>query len=398
MVRQKRLRFAGQLGITQTVGYASSYYLPAVLANPIAEEFGISYQSVFLFAAAASIVAGLLGPLTGSLIDRFGGRLILPLGSIAFGLGLLLMASSTGILTFLLAWLVIGVGAAMGLYDAAFATVVEVFGDGARRIIAGITLIAGFASTIGWPITSALSQAGTWRDALVFWAVINLLVCLPLHVFLPGLNGQSRLERTKARVAHQNTQQQTRLPRFAVFLTSLLFLLGGFVQVVMGYHLPGLLAEVTLQSSLALLAAALLGPGQVLARLLQVLMPNFFSTKLVATLALVLHPIASVFLLVFGADAIFVFAFIHGMGSGFLTVAAGTLPLYLFGSKDYGKRQGYIMAASDLLLGFAPFAFGLLLVTYGAGSLMISSASSLLAFGILLWLLRIKRAIEHQLD
>ncbi|MEY3971924.1 MAG: hypothetical protein RLY84_317, partial [Actinomycetota bacterium] len=270
MVRQKRLRFAGQLGITQTVGYASSYYLPAVLANPIAEEFGISYQSVFLFAAAASIVAGLLGPLTGSLIDRFGGRLILPLGSIAFGLGLLLMASSTGILTFLLAWLVIGVGAAMGLYDAAFATVVEVFGDEARRIIAGITLIAGFASTIGWPITSALSQAGTWRDALVFWAVINLLVCLPLHVFLPGLNGQSRLERTKARVAHQNTQQQTRLPRFAVFLTSLLFLLGGFVQVVMGYHLPGLLAEVALQSSLALLAAALLGPGQVLARLLQV--------------------------------------------------------------------------------------------------------------------------------
>ncbi len=389
-MRGLTLRLSIQLGITQTIGYASSYYLPAVLAIPMARDLGLRFEFIFLYTATASILAGLLGPLIGSLIDRFGGRLILPAASLAFAFGLIVMANATGPVSFFFAWLIMGLGAAMGLYDAAFATVVEILGSEARRTIASITLIAGFASTIGWPITSALEQAASWREALLFWALANILICLPLHIFLPGYKKQIRIDRRSSRENTNRDLEDVTLPRHAVLVAAALFLLGGSVQIVMGYHLPGVLAEVSNGSEFALVAAALLGPGQVLARLIQVLLPQIFSPRLVSVLALSLHPLASVTLLVANDLSLFTFAFIHGMGSGFLTVAAGILPLHVFGSKDYGKRQGYIMAASDILLGFAPFFFGILLVQIGVMSLWMTSAISLSALFFLGWLLRIK--------
>lgn len=389
-VSKLNLRLTLQLGVTQTIGYASSYYLPAVLAGPMALELGLRFEFIFLYAATASILSGLLGPLVGSLIDKFGGRLILPAGSLAFAFGLVLMANATGPISFFFSWFVMGFGAAMGLYDAAFATVVEVLGTNARRTIAGITLIAGFASSIGWPITSALEQAFSWREALIFWALANLLICLPLHSFLPGYQKKIRRARRDSREVPEERPKIPILPRYAVAVAAALFLLGGSVQVTMGYHLPGVLAEFTDTEGLALAAATLLGPGQVFARLLQVLLPNQFSPVFVSVLALSLHPLASASLLSGGDFSPFVFAFIHGMGSGFLTVAAGILPLYIFGAKDYGKRQGYIMAASDILLGFAPFFFGLLLVQLGSSALWATSLISLFALIFLRWLLNIK--------
>ena len=50
----------------------------------------------------------------------------------------------------------LGVGMAMGLYDPAFATLTGLYGRAARGPITGITLIAGFASTIGWPLSAFL--------------------------------------------------------------------------------------------------------------------------------------------------------------------------------------------------------------------------------------------------
>ncbi len=386
-----KLRLSLQLGVTQTIGYASSFYLPAILAMPMSRDLGINFEFIFLFSAAASILAGLIGPLVGSLIDKYGGRLILPGGSLGFALGLVLMAQSTGPVSFLFSWVVMGIGAALALYDAAFATVVEVLGTESRRTIATITLIAGFASSIGWPITSAIEQSFSWRESLIFWALMNILICLPLHAFLPGYNKTARRTRRLKRIANdvEMVHSGKNLPRYAVLVAAVLFLLGGSVQVVMGYHLPSLLELVSSGSEYVLLAATLLGPGQVFARLLQVLFPKTFSTQLVAFLALSLHPI-SVLTLLMGNDlSLFTFAFIHGMGSGFLTVAAGTLPLLVFGSRDYGKRQGYIMASSDILLGFAPFFFGVFLVTLGSTALVLTSGVSLSALFFLWWLLRL---------
>ncbi len=376
------LRLTLQLGLTQTIGYASSYYLPAILAAPISKTVGISFEQFFLFLAAASLISAFLGPRLGRIIDGYGGRLVLPVSSLVFAAGLVLMSYATSVATLLVAWLVLGFAMAAGLYDAAFASVVEIQGDESRRTIAGITLIAGFASTIGWPITALIEANFDWQTSLLFWAAVHVLIGLPLHLLLPGFRKLERRARRDERTQSAKEQQSKTL----VVLMAVLFALGGLTQVAVGTHLPGLIASGGNEQAFALFAATLLGPGQVVARLLQVLFPNQFTPVRVAVAALILHPVGVLAWWLFGNPGVLVFVFLHGMGSGFLTVAAGVLPLFVFGSNSYGQRQGYIMAASKVLLAFAPLIFGALLVRIGTGSLSLTVSSALISLIILWWL------------
>jgi predicted MFS family arabinose efflux permease len=383
------LRLTLQLGLSQTIGFASTYYLAAILARPITSELGIPFEQYFVFSATASIISGLLGPILGRQIDQFGGRLVLPFASVAIAGGLVVMGLSTSAFVFLVAWVILGVGMAAGLYDAAFASVVEIQGDLAQRTIAGITLIAGFASTLGWPLTSVLEQGLGWRGTIFVWAAINLLIALPLHLGLPGYNQDIRRQRRADRDEECATDN-TEVPRISVLsivLTAILFVLAGFAPSSMAAHLPEVLESSGSSGDIALAAATLLGPGQVLARLAQVLFPSFFGPVRVAVFALVMHPLAVTILLLAGPSSVFVFSFIHGLGSGFLTVAAGILPLYLYGAKNYGERQGYIMASADIIMAFTPAFFSVMLTGLGQYSLLVTASTAVAAWGILAWLL-----------
>lgn len=397
-MRRLGIRLTVQLGLTQTIGYASTYYLAAILARPITGELGIAFEQYFLFSATAAIMSGILGPVLGRQIDRFGGRLVLPFASVTIAVGLVIMSQATGPLVFLIAWVVLGFGMAAGLYDAAFASVVEIEGLASNRTIAGITLIAGFASTVGWPITSLLEAELGWRGAVLVWAAINLAIALPLHVWLPGYRKEHRRARRQDRIDERTADQSIapRIPLLSLVLTALLFVLAGFAASSMANHLPGVLRAAGATEALALGAAVLLGPGQVLARLLQVLLPRVLTPVRVAALALALHPIASGILLLFGAPAVFLFVFVHGMSTGFLTVAAGVLPLYLFGARNYGERQGYLMAAGDIMVAFTPAVFAVALVAQGQYSLALTASSSLLALAILWWLLAHRRRSDSR--
>uniref|UniRef100_UPI001E321C83 MFS transporter n=1 Tax=Roseomonas rosulenta TaxID=2748667 RepID=UPI001E321C83 len=172
------------LGTTQTLSWASSYYLPAILAAPIATEFGVFRATIFGVFSAALLLTAFLGPAAGRAIDRRGGRDVLALSNIVFAVGLLLMGLSPGPVVFGLAWAVMGVGMAMGLYDAAFATLAGLYGKEARNSITGITLIAGFASTVGWPTTALMEAEWGWRGACLGWAALHVVLGLPLNRLL----------------------------------------------------------------------------------------------------------------------------------------------------------------------------------------------------------------------
>ena len=147
-------RAALTLGVTQTVAYAASSYLPAILAAAMAAELGLSIAFVFGVFSAALLLQAVLAQALGRLVDRLGGRIPLIVSSLAFAAGLVALGLSQGPVQFVAAWLVMGLGMALGLYDIAFAGLVGWFGAEARRPITGVTLIAGFASTIGWPLTA----------------------------------------------------------------------------------------------------------------------------------------------------------------------------------------------------------------------------------------------------
>jgi len=85
----------------------------------------------------------------------------------------------------------------MGLYDAAFATLTRLYGTAARKPITGITLIAGFASTIGWPISAYLDAHFGWRTACLVWAAVHLLLALPLNLTLPRASLQKAVPQSE---------------------------------------------------------------------------------------------------------------------------------------------------------------------------------------------------------
>src|ERR1700749_4412702 len=186
----RRFPIVFALGTTQTLAWASSYYLPAILADPIGHDLGMSSNWIFAAFSAALVISALLGPRVGRQIDLFGGRPVPCASNLPIAAGLILLGVTTSIPVLLLAWLLLGIGMGFGLYDAAFAALGRIYGHAARGPITGITLMAGFASTVGWPLTAlGLDHIG-WRDTCFAWAAAHILIGLPLNYFmLPPVPG-----------------------------------------------------------------------------------------------------------------------------------------------------------------------------------------------------------------
>jgi MFS family permease len=375
----KRGVVVGALGSAQTLAWGSSYYLPAILADPIADGLGLSRTVVFGVFSGSLLVSALLGPSVGRVIDTYGGRGVLALSNLVLAAGLVLLALTQGLVTLVAAWTVLGVGMAMGLYDPAFATLAGLYGRAARGPITGITLIAGFASTVGWPLSALLEAHFGWRGACLVWAALNLFIGLPLNrLLVPRAPPPSRA--TEA----QGTAGPA--PRGAMPLLAFVFGATWFVTGAMAAHLPRLLEIAGASATAAIAAAALVGPAQVAARLVEFGALKRTHPLISARLAAALHPIGAILLIALGPSAITAFAVLHGAGNGLLTIAKGTLPLAIFGPVGYGLRSGVLGAPARAAQAGAPLIFGLLLDRMGLGVLAISAGLSLAAAVALLML------------
>ena len=130
---QRRTQTTVMLGVAQTLSWASSYYLPAVLAEPIGRAVGMAYANVFAAFSVALLVAAATGPVAGRLIDRFGGRPVLIASNLVFAAGLAVLSQAMQASQVFLAWAIMGIAMGSGLYEAAFATVVRLYGPGCPK-------------------------------------------------------------------------------------------------------------------------------------------------------------------------------------------------------------------------------------------------------------------------
>jgi MFS family permease len=360
------------LGTTQTLAWASSYYLPAILADPIARDLGVSSNWIFAAFSASLVISALLGPRIGRQIDLVGGRSVLSISNLTLAAGLALLGFAYSIPMLIVAWLLLGIGMALGLYDAAFAALGRIYGDAARRSITGITLIAGFASTVGWPLTAWGLQNIGWRDTCFAWALAHIVIGLPLNfLMLPAVKG------AKAAVA-ASTKPHIPIDRTMILL-AFTFAAAWTVTGAMAAHLPRILEAAGATALQAVAAGALIGPAQVAARVVEASLLTRYHPLFSTKLACVTHPIGAVIVLLGGGAAASVFAIFHGAGNGVLTIARGTLPLAIFGPQNYGYRLGIIGAPARMAQAAAPLAFGLLIDTMGSRILIVSSALSLSA-------------------
>jgi MFS family permease len=284
-----------------------------------------------------------------------------------------------------------------GLYDAAFAALVRLYGRDSRQSITGITLIAGFASTVGWPLTTLLEAQFGWRGACLAWAAMQVLIGLPLNALLPRWQPEIHRQESadSAAPAHKTdaadaadaaaaAQNQAAPRRGTAAVLALLFSMLGFVSTAMAAHLPAMLQATGATLAVAVLAGSLIGPAQVAARVFEFSVLKRYSPLLAARFAALTHPVGAMVLLALGPVAALPFAVLHGTGNGLLTIVRGTLPLALFGASGYGARQGWIAFPGRILGGLSPWLFGLALELYGPRALWLSAGLCLTAFGCLL--------------
>jgi MFS family permease len=347
----------------------------------MAAELGIATAWIFTAFSAGLLVSAFLGPAAGRLIDVHGGRRVLPVSNLVMAAGLALLGSATGMVSLFAAWLVIGIGTSFGLYEAAFSTLAGIYGRDARRSITGITLIAGFASTVCWPLSAYMDVTIGWRATCAVWAAAHLVIGLPLNALLPpGRPHEAAAPSVTAEAAAPDNRLLTMVGLAFVFAAA------WFCSTAMAAHLPRVLQESGATLAAAVAAAALVGPAQVGARVLEFWLMRHVHPIVSARIASLAHPVGAAGLIAVGAPAASPFAVIHGAGNGVMTIASGALPLALFGAGGFGLRQGWLMAPARVVSASAPFVFDLLLARLGTSALAVTGALGIAAFTVLMLL------------
>ena len=320
-------------------------------------ETGWASQWVYGALSLGILVSALLAPTTSRLIARFGGRPVLAGSGLAVAAGLLVMASAHALPWFLLGWVVIGVGMALGLYEALFATLGAVYGDKAGSAITGITLISGFASTLTWPLVAFSIEHLGWRSTCVAYAAVLVLTVAPLYCrVLPA--GVGIALGSKAGKASED-----RVDPWVYWLLTAIFAIGAVLMTGMSVHLVSILQGEGHSLAAAIGFAALLGPSQVASRVLQMFARKrhpvwtaLISVVLVAVgLSLVtLAPVATAVGLV-----------LYGTGNGLRAIVRGLLPLALMSPANYVLLMGRMSLPSLIGQAATPLVGGYLLQVAG---------------------------------
>jgi MFS family permease len=380
---------AALLGIAQTLAWATSFYLPAVLFPAVIEDLGGDRLLIYGAFSLALLIAGLAAPRTGRAIERLGGRPVLMVSSGVIVAGLLMLGLLPGLWGWFLAWIVLGLGMAMGLYEAAFATLGMLFGRAARRPITFVTLYAGFASTVGWPMTAALLPHLGWRGTCLAYAAINLLIVLPLYWLLPRHGPATPLPAGPgATPPTEEAPPPADWARRVLLLLGVFFTLRAFISATFSVHVVALYGGLGLTVAAAVAIASLQGPSQVAGRILEFAIGTRAHPLAVARWGAVLLPLGVLALLVAGPPAAAVFMIGYGASNGIMTISRGAVPLVLFGPRGYPTLMGKLAMPILLAQAVAPMATAPIVAALPAA--MIFAAGGVIATVALACLLGIR--------
>jgi predicted MFS family arabinose efflux permease len=375
------------LGLLQILSWGSTFYLPAVIARPLAQDTGWPYAVVVGGLSVGLLMAGLVSPRTGRAIALHGGRPVLATGSVVLALGLFIIGTAQNYVWYFTGWAVLGAGMGAGLYDAAFASLGALYGKAARGAITSVTLFGGFASTVCWPVSAYLVQHFGWRSTCFVYAGLHLLVALPLYIAI--LPGRSAPKADFAILSNSAPMALHREERFLFGMLAAVLTISAAILSMVGAQLITLLQARGLDIKTAVTLGMLIGPSAVGARFIEMLAGHRY------------HPIwtmiASVALVFIGACLFFVGSLgfvpaiiLYAAGNGIGSIAKGTLPLALFGSVRYPALMGRLALPIMLAMALSPYVGAVAFQHGGAAwtfTLLLGLAFANVALVAILWVL-----------
>lgn len=342
------------LGITQILSWGTIFYTPVLIVPLIATERGWSISFTMGGFSVGLLVAGLISPYVGRSIDRFGGHVVLTIGSLIGALGLFLIVHANHPAAYYAVWMVLGVGMAANLYNSAFATLGRIFGIGARRPITALTLAGGFASTVSWPATHFLLDRVGWGGTYLLYAALLAFISAPLHALaLPRNRFEADLPATSETEAPVRVLPPQGLP---FILVASAFAAYAFIPSGLSAHLLAIFARSGIDAGTVVWIGALFGPAQVGARLIEFAFGRNVHPLWVVRFALgtLLCAFVMLTLLHVSTTTAAVFALMFGGANGLVTITRGAVPLALFGASGYGRLMGRLAGPFLLMQSAAP--------------------------------------------
>lgn len=358
--------------LTQMIGWGSIFHVPAVLYAHISAGTGISQQYVFGGLTLMLLIAAALAAPIGRALERDGSRKWMAAGSIVTAVGLCALAAADGPFLFLVAWVLFGAAMPIALTQAASTAIVQISPARARQAIAILLLVTGFSSTLNWPSLIWLADAFTWRGAVLAYAAMNLVVCLPLHLW--SIPGREVLVRDVANEAFSSEVIAPPPPavRGAYSLAAITFALGGMLTWGLPLHMVGILTGFGHAEKSAVAIGGLFGPGQVLARGFEMVGGKRVDILTMGIVAAVLMLIALGSLLAWGelvAGAV-VFSVSYGLSAGLISIVRAIAPLRLFGAASYARVLGRLNVPQNIAFALTPFGFAVISESWGARALV----------------------------
>lgn len=356
------------LGITATIGYGTLYYSFAIMSNEIQNEFEWSRSFIFAIFSMGILLGGLLAPKVGKLLDKHGARAIMSIGSFLCFIGLFGISFISNQYEYIIAIIFLEVVSTLVLYEAAFVALSQLKGENSRVSITQITLIAGFASTIFWPLIGYLLSIIDWRGTYQVLSLFHILIAMPIHFFLLKKDLLIESENSQGKISYEDVKIKNKNSKKIFVMLAFIFSLIAIPVTVMQTHFIGLLNQFGIETAVAIGIGALIGPSQVAARVIEMIFTKKISPVTSGIFTIVVMCMA-LFILLFSGYSIYVaivFVILYGAGQGLTDIIKGTIPLYIFGWKNYGTLSGKLNFYRIIVTALVPFGFALLLDNLGA--------------------------------
>ncbi|KKB12825.1 transporter [Devosia geojensis] len=367
------------LGLTQIIGWGTTFNLPAVLGPAMATDLAVSLPAIMAGPTVMLVTMAATSWALAPLNERHGPHAVMAAGSAIGAAGLALLAVSPNVFVYYAAWLILGFAGTAMLTTAAQIALAQLAGDKARQAIGGLMLFGGLATTVSWPVANALSGAIGWRGVCLVFALALLLVCVPLHW---------RVLRRPAPAAAGTAGDGKPVPavdRTDFALMAVAIAANGFVTWGFSLTIIILLTGRGLAIDVAVSTAAIIGLMQIIARFIDFAGGRRWSSLQIGLAASAALPL-SFCILIFGQGlpAALAFVVVYGLAGGMLAVARATIPLHFFPPGAYARASAQLAGPLNLAFAAAPPAFAAILASLGAeAALTIAFAMSLVGFGAL---------------